>query len=163
MAFGYFFASPVSDSGHLNTEFISVSIPIFYIIYGTISLSWLWSLGMGINKVINSCIRPKSKFFRFGILFIVAHMFLFTAVFLASWNGEEMSGAISLIVPLHMLAMYCMFYSIHFVSKNLVTYERQEEVEFESYSGTFFLLWLYPIGIWLIQPRVNRIYYATKS
>jgi hypothetical protein len=163
MAFAYFFASPNSESGQLNNEFLFVAIPIFSIIYGIVTLSWLWSLGMGINKVIHTGIRPKSKFFRFGIVFTGVYMFLFTAIFLASWNSDEISGTTSLIVPLHFLAMYCMFYSIHFVAKNIVTYELQEEVEFESYSGPFFFLWLYPIGIWLIQPRINRIYHATKS
>jgi hypothetical protein len=31
-------------------------------------------------------------------------------------------------------------------------------VSFYDFSGPFFLLWFFPIGIWIIQPRINRLF-----
>jgi len=28
---------------------------------------------------------------------------------------------------------------------------------FYEYSGPFFLIWFFPIGLWIIQPRINRL------
>jgi len=39
----------------------------------------------------------------------------------------------------------------------LVTLERRQPVTFFDYSGPFFLFWFFPIGVWFIQPRVNKL------
>jgi hypothetical protein len=54
--------------------------------------------------------------------------------------------------------MYCMFYLLYFVSKSLVLAETDKTATFYDYAGPFFLMWFYPIGIWIIQPRINRLY-----
>jgi|HubBroStandDraft_2_1064218.scaffolds.fasta_scaffold26755_3 hypothetical protein len=65
---------------------------------------------------------------------------------------------LSLIFPLHFLAMFCLFYLLYFVSKSLVLAETCKPASFNDYAGPFFLIWFFPIGIWFIQPRINRQY-----
>jgi hypothetical protein len=65
---------------------------------------------------------------------------------------------IAVILPLHFFAMFCLFYDLYFVSKNLVMVETGKRVTFYDYAGPFFLIWFFPIGIWFIQPRINRLY-----
>jgi hypothetical protein len=36
------------------------------------------------------------------------------------------------------------------------TIELQREVTFSDFAGEFFLIWFYPVGIWIIQPKVNK-------
>jgi len=63
-----------------------------------------------------------------------------------------------LIFPLHLLAMFCLFYLLYFVSKSLVLAETCKPASFNEYAGLFFLIWVFPIGVWFIQPRINRQY-----
>jgi hypothetical protein len=46
---------------------------------------------------------------------------------------------------------------LYFTAKTLKSAEMQREAHFSDYIGDFFLLWFYPVGIWFIQPRINRI------
>ena len=45
----------------------------------------------------------------------------------------------------------------YFVSKSVAEAERGKRVSFEQYVGLFFLLCLFPVGIWVIQPKINRL------
>ncbi len=49
-------------------------------------------------------------------------------------------------------------YSLYFVAKNLAMAEKQEKVAFYDYAGPFFLLWFFFIGVWVIQPRINKMF-----
>ncbi len=51
-----------------------------------------------------------------------------------------------------------MFYDLYFVSKNLVLAETSKSASFYDYAGPFFLIWFFPVGVWFIQPRINRLY-----
>jgi hypothetical protein len=64
------------------------------------------------------------------------------------------------IIPIHLFSMFCIFYSLYFVSKSLKMVELQRPITFNDYAGEFFLIWFFPIGIWFIQPRINNIFKA---
>lgn len=73
-------------------------------------------------------------------------------------NGTPPNPAIfALIAPLHFFSMCCIFYCLYFVAKTIKTVELQREVKFSDFAGEFFMIWFYPIGIWLIQPKINKM------
>ena len=51
--------------------------------------------------------------------------------------------------------------SIAVDAKALKTVEWQKPVTFSDFAGEFFLIWFFPIGIWIIQPRINKLFDAT--
>jgi hypothetical protein len=51
-----------------------------------------------------------------------------------------------------------MFYNLYFVAKTLVLAETGKSASFYNYAGPFFLIWFFPIGVWFVQPRINRLY-----
>jgi hypothetical protein len=59
--------------------------------------------------------------------------------------------------------MFCLFYCLRFVAKTLTLAETGKPASFYDYAGPFFLLWFYPVGIWIVQPRVNRLYMERSS
>ncbi|WP_238388512.1 hypothetical protein, partial [Christiangramia aestuarii] len=61
------------------------------------------------------------------------------------------------IIPLHLFSMFCMFYLLYFVSKTIKTVELKRSVTFSDFVGEFFMIWFFPIGVWFIQPRINKI------
>jgi hypothetical protein len=76
---------------------------------------------------------------------------------------DSSPGLLGLILPLHLFAMVCMFYLSYFVAKSLVLAETSKPASFSDYAGPFFLLWFCPVGIWIVQPRVNRLYSGRKN
>jgi hypothetical protein len=43
------------------------------------------------------------------------------------------------------------------VAKTIKTVELQREVNFSEFIGEFFMIWFYFIGIWILQPKINRM------
>jgi amino acid permease len=62
-----------------------------------------------------------------------------------------------LVVLLHLFSMFCTFYSLYFVAKTYKTVELQREVSFSDFAGEFFMICLCPIGIWIVQPKINKM------
>lgn len=121
-------------------------------------LLWLWSMGSFLNSLIPPTLRPRIHFFSFTVIFTSIYVLGFIALF------QSVSPiAVAAIIPLLLLAAFCMFYSFYFVSKSLIIAETGKSATFNEYAGTFFLLWFYPIGIWFIQPRINRLYAKAQS
>lgn len=77
---------------------------------------------------------------------------------LQEMDPSTITGPPIYIFPLHILAMFCMFYLLIYTAKRFVTLEQNREVKSSDYIEVFFMLWIFPIGVWLIQPRVNRLF-----
>jgi hypothetical protein len=95
----------------------------------------------------------ETQFFRFSLVYPVVYLPIF---FLLVIPGTRIP--VRVIVPLHLACMVCLFYLLYFVSRNLVLAETGKPVSFYEYAGPFFLLWFFPIGVWFIQPKVNRLF-----
>jgi hypothetical protein len=116
--------------------------------------AWFWAMGSFLNSIVQPSIRPGAGLFRFAIIYPILYMPIFIISF------PQQPATLAVILPLHLLAMLCMFYLLNFVSKNLVLAETHRAVRFYDYAGPFFLLWFFPIGVWAVQPRINRLYAA---
>jgi hypothetical protein len=75
-----------------------------------------------------------------------------------STGGQPNPAIFALIVPLHLFSMFCIFYCLYFNAKALKTVEWQRPVTFSDFAGEFFLIWFFPIGVWIIQPRLNKLF-----
>ena len=122
-----------------------------------IFLAWCWAMGSLLNSVASTGLRLEMRFFRFALIYPALYLFFFAAAF-----ESNKLVLILLTFPLHFFAMFCLFYNFYFVSKSLVTVETGTPALFSNYAGPFFLLWFFPVGIWIIQPRINRLYAAQR-
>ena len=138
-------------------------MPLIMLIFIGIYLLWFWSLGTELNKIVPEGIRLKASRFKFGIKFCAIYIVAFQMFFIATANGNSFGVLMPIILILHIVAMYFMFYSIYFISKNLVAFENHENDKSPSSKGTFFLMWFFPLGIWFVQPRINKMYAAKNT
>lgn len=114
---------------------------------------WYWSMGSFVHSVLAPALKQRMGFFGFATVYPLAYLLLFNVLF------ERLTPLRLLaIFPFHLLAMFCLFYAPGFVARNLAVAERGKAVPFRDYAGALFLLWFFPIGIWFIQPRINRLY-----
>ncbi len=134
---------------------------LFWIVSGLIELwflVWLWSLGSFFRSMVDSGLRSNVAFFRFALIYPPLYVFAFMVFF---QNPSALWFAV--VIPLHLLAMFCVLYSLYFVSKGLVLAERGKSASFYNYAGSFFLVWFFPIGVWIVQPKVNRLYAGKRN
>lgn len=117
---------------------------------------WFWIMRSFLYSVVGLQLRPRLGLFRFALIYPI----LYLPIFMISFPQQP--TAFAFIFPLHVLATFCMFYLLNFVSRNLVLAETGKNVTFYDYAWPFFLLWFFPIGVWIVQPRINRLY-AEKS
>lgn len=133
-------------------ESFLISFLILVVFFG-----WLYSAGVGLNRIIPNEFKLKVIWFKVSIsvplLFIVVISYwLYNRV-----NGSQISLNFELIFSFQLLAMFCLFYSFYFVARAIRTAEMKKKVSFTDFIGLFFLIWFFPIGIWLVQPRINRV------
>jgi len=120
---------------------------------------WFWSLGSFFCSVVKPNLRLNLPFFRFALVYPLVYMGVFQV-----FPFERLTLGYNLaLTPFHLFAMFCVFFDLNFVSKNLALAETGRAVSFYDYAGPFFLLWFFPLGIWFVQPRINRLGTVTMN
>jgi len=59
--------------------------------------------------------------------------------------------------------MACVLYVLYFVAKSLSLAETGRPVSALDYFGSFFLIWFFLVGVWIIQPRIYCRYAAHRE
>jgi hypothetical protein len=139
----------------------TASIVVYCAVMGLFAacfLAWFWAMGSFLNAISREQQRLNPTFFKFAIIYPLLYIALAAPFFL----GPILS-MIAIIIPFHFFAVFCIFYDLYFVAKHLVIAETGKSVTFYDYAGPFFLIWFFPIGIWFVQPRVNRLYEERNS
>jgi hypothetical protein len=141
--------------------------PILAILCISVLFGWFWSVAVGLQNKVPVNIRMKVKkfkvFFIFPLVYMVAFLTFFSVIMSspAANNPEPSEGLIgglfAVVVPLYLFAIFCFLYTFYFVAKTLKTVEMQREVKFGNFAGEFFLLWFYPVGVWILQPKINKM------
>jgi len=139
--------------------------PYIMIIFFLGLFGWFWSVATGLQSKIPSGVKMKIR--KFKIFLIIPMIYtpiafrLFDMLFenVSQANGEP-SGAMfgisfAIIFTLQILSIFGLLYSFYFVAKTYKTIELQREVAFSDFAGDFFLLLFFPIGVWIIQPKIN--------
>lgn len=150
---------------------VHASLIYSYVIYGillliissVIFLSWLWGIGAGLQHMIPKNLRLPTTLFRIAVLIPVIYLITMGIIAgsMMSPNKENLvlghAGLFILLILFHLAAVFGMFYAIYFAAKTLRTTELQRPVTILDFAGDFFFIWFYPIGIWIIQPRLNKL------
>lgn len=141
--------------------------PLIMTLFSCVFFGWFWSIVMGLQdkmpKDVNMNLKRFKIFFFIPLIYILLLMIAISGMF-AGINSDGPSNlptvfplAFMLIIPLHLFSIFCMFHSLYFVAKTIKTVELQRETKFEDYAPEFFLLWFYIIGVWIVQPKINRL------
>mgnify|MGYP000657497744 CR=1 FL=1 len=141
--------------------------PLIILFYMGMLFGWFWAIAIGLQNMIPESVKMKTNKFKIFFFIPVIYIFCITLLLSGFLNGMfqnvtepsfEILGALGgIIFPLHILSMFGVFYCLYFVAKTIKTIELQKEVSFGEFAGEFFLLWFYYVGIWIIQPKINKM------
>lgn len=163
--FGLMFSQLAADDGgevsptmilQFVIPFTFIILLVLYVFYG-----WFWAVGIGLQRFVPEGVSMKVN--RFKVFFFIPLIYigiigLSMALFFMEGNPSMISPSMILIMVMgHLFAMFCMFYVLYFVAKTFKTVELQREVTFGDYVGEFFLFWFYPVGVWVLQPKINKV------
>jgi hypothetical protein len=143
-----------------NTIVILTEIPILMFLFINVLLGWIYTIGTTLYKKLPigtpmNLIKFKLFLF-FSAVYTVLITFLMEFVFPYFFIKNPLSFSSYLIIYLlNYFAVFCIIYCIYFISKAIKTVEWQRQVTFRNYAMEFILIYLFPIGIWYIQPRIN--------
>ena len=153
----------------LNEPFVQLDVfPLAMIFFSLIFFAWLWSIAIGLQKSIPTEIKMKVNKFKIFFFIPVTYITLLMVYVNQLYSGIGLpvffngGWVIGIILPLHLFSMFCIFYTMYFVAKTIKTAELQRATGFSDFAAEFFLLWFYYIGIWFIQPKVNKLYNMGK-
>lgn len=138
---------------------------VVMLLYVVFLFSWYWSVVFGLRNKLPEGL--KLKYERFKIFFFSPLIYFLVIGFVINYflglsqNNEEPNFALLLpifliVFLLHFYSMFCMIYIMYFTAKTIKSVELQREAHFSDYVLEFFLVWFLPIGIWILQPKINN-------
>lgn len=146
-----------------DPEIMMKIAPYIIIIFFLGLFGWLFSISIGLQRKIPAGIKMKIRKFKIFLLIPLIYMpFAFGLMDLLvnnipQENSAMIGGVFAIIFPLHFLSIFGVLYSFYFTAKTLKSAELQKEVTFFDFAGEFFMLLFFPIGVWVIQPRINDL------
>jgi len=136
---------------------------ILMIIWVIFFVYCVYFLGDSLYQKLPAVHDLKIQRFYFHLFFPLVYLIVIGICFDGGYeinqdNYKEFGWWAAIIIPFHLFTMYCIFYTIRFIAKSIVTIESNKVVGFDNYAGNFFLLWFFPIGIWFVHPKVCKIF-----
>jgi peptidoglycan/LPS O-acetylase OafA/YrhL len=119
-----------------------------YLIY----FSWPLFVGHGLQEYIPRKVELTDTFFLInGFIAMATYLVI---MILSDGQGMTFNGVEALPI---FYVFYAFFYFLSFPGKSLRTIENKRLASLGEYIGDFFLVLFLPIGIWFLQPRINKI------
>ncbi|MDR0802166.1 hypothetical protein [Fluviicola sp.] len=146
-------------------------MPFLLVISGFVQFSWFWNVLTKLSKLIphQTINMPSGRikaFFIIPIIYlclIVPFFIVFVINKMSRLEHGDPAGITGittfgiLLFFLHLFSIFCLLHTLYFVAKTIRVAELQKNVTFSDFIGDFFLTWLLPVGIWFLQPRINRL------
>jgi hypothetical protein len=141
-------------------------IPIGIVVLQLVTYSWLWAIGTNFLHKIDFIKTNAGLFKTFIIIPIVALVlilvfwmfFTFRFSFLHIYSSVDIlnTSLFSVIIPIQSVFVVSIMYCYYFVARTIKQYETKKKMTFKEFYKEFILILLLPIGIWFLQPRINK-------
>jgi hypothetical protein len=131
------------------------SIVLFVLI---VVFSWLFSIGKWANQHLPENQQKNLTLYTLSLIIPIVYIVLLILVYFPTLNPDSIPQPPSWMFPLHMLSLAGIFYGIWFSAKQYMALLKFQKVNFLIFSSAFFLMFIFPLGIWIIQPSVNKLF-----
>ena len=132
------------------------SLAIGVVLYG-----WMWSVGHGLQQRMPREFRRPTIGFA-AVLITLAGL----CVASVAYHGDMLlimdeERAFTLlfwtVLPLLVVWMLSHLYCSAYIADLVLTAEQEREPDTHEWLQLSLLIWLFPVGIWIVQPRINRL------
>jgi hypothetical protein len=172
---GDFIHEAMYESDELPVDFFSsfVTMLALMIIPIAIQYAWFWSMAIGLQKKLPADVKMNVPLFKAFFIIPLVYGLLYLLFLISFFSNIErledlehmedfsnigwLIGGIFIFITLSLFVMVCTFYQYWFIAKTIKCADQQKDLRFGDFVGEFFLVWFYPIGVWILQPMINRI------
>lgn len=141
-------------------------LPVIFILSSFIQFTWSWMVLTKLSKLVPDQVRlplGRIKFFFFIPLIYFCSLPFYIVFVINTLAHEKEEDLLTvallglLVFLIHFLSIFCILHTFFFVAKTVKSAELQKNPRFSNFVGDFFLIWVFPVGIWFIQPRINKL------
>jgi len=124
---------------------------------------WLYSVGYLLNERIRNHLSTRTGRFALSVgtsAFSLFFLSIFAFFIWDDWEQLMIDSDLTYIAfgIVVFLAIATLLMALSFVAKTLVRAERNADVKSSDFYGEFVMLLFFPIGIWILQPRINEVH-----
>lgn len=134
---------------------VAASIGLFMLL---VLFAWMFSIGSWSNRRLPESRRRNLIPFAVGLALPIVYILMYIILYIPLLNNGAPSRPPLWLLPMHMFSMVGIFYGIWYTARQFKSLQESEDAGFMIFSNFFFLLFIFPIGLWLIQPNVNQLY-----
>lgn len=143
-----------------NSHFFYLLLaPVAGLIMTLIYSVWLWVAGIRILKMAAENSHSNVKAFKTLLLVSILSSFIILPVLGMTILKEYPV----LFLFLRSIALSCFLIGLYLVSKNLGIIEKKYFARENVILIDCILLWMLPIGIWILQPRIKKLIYQNEQ
>lgn len=141
-----------------------VTIIIVSLISQAIYMMWLWAIGTKIYQKLPA--HLKLDVIKFKLVFVITVVLFFILISMMALLFASIFGytfyawifsSFPIIFVIEVMIMVLMVYIFNFIAKTISLIEMKTEVKLSDYFVYIILIWLFPIGVWILQPKLNKI------
>jgi hypothetical protein len=124
--------------------------------------TWVWSTVKVLIATIPAEVRPKTKLFKIcfwipAIYTVYILAFMYFNLFVRKVPSLNADLELKMHSALILLSSICILYGLSFAARIIKTAELRRNVNVYEYLPEFALMLFAPIGLWIIQPRLNKL------
>ncbi len=137
----------------------SIGLFLMLVLFG-----WMFSIGSWANRRLPESRRRSPLPFAVGLALPLVYLLMYIFLYIPLLqSGSPPTRPPIWLLPMHMMSMVGVFYGIWYTAKSFKSLLENEDADFMIFSSTFFLLFIFPLGVWIIQPNVNSLYARLES
>lgn len=126
---------------------------LLFIFLGIPMVLWSYSIAIELNKRLNQKSQTKILPIKISLWVMVLYMFIGPILFLLTIISK---ANLSYILPLHFGVMLTSLFLLVKASTILTKFETENKIKKSDFLVNLFLIALAPLGVWIIQPNVNK-------
>jgi hypothetical protein len=124
---------------------------VLYLLFFVCYIGWLLLIGTGLKSMRRVPVMNYKLFVVAGVLLVLVAV-TFRILLPAQLIFEN-----AVIVPVVVVVLVSLIILHSFIAKNIKIQEKGNDIDINDYFGDILLLMFFPIGIWVIQPRLNKL------
>jgi len=123
-----------------------------------IHLAWVYAIGIKMNSLLPTVIRPGTKFFKIHWwLLLGIILFAYNILSYSTYSPLNSNSEMIFFLGFGLIVVYLEFSIWMFAARMLESMIEGEIVNRSDSLKAFFCFWIFPIGVWYIQPAVHRV------
>ena len=124
---------------------------------------WMLSVGNWANQKLPATKQRGVWLYVAGFALPIIYLLMYIFLYIPQLETGGPESPPLWMLPMHMLSLAGIFYGLWFTASQLKALLESQDANYMIFSSTFLMLFVFPLGIWLIQPGVNRLYFDLEE